>query len=167
MACAPRSSVGPLAAFVVAAVFVGAGCDGEGGHADAGPPADFPADYATTYTQVRECRLSIEHDQKNVRVMASPDAVTPYLDRLAPFPAGSVVVKEEYAEGDDRCTGSIVNFTVMIRLTEGSDPASLDWKWQAADSLRQVRNVDLMKCTRCHAMCPDQGVGYMGTCEEP
>ncbi len=71
----------------------------------------FPADYAATYQQVRACRFSIDHDMMNVRVLVSPDAYGVYTTRVGVFPAGAVIVKEEYAGADTTCSGPIKEYT--------------------------------------------------------
>src|SRR4051794_38688905 len=94
----------------------------------------FPADYATTYQQVRNCRHSIDHDLQTIRVLASPDAVTPYMGRAAPFPVGSIVIKEQYDADDTTCAGPILQWTVMQKLPAGTDTDNLDWEWQRVDA---------------------------------
>lgn len=136
------------------------------------PPKEeslFPADYAATYQEVRNCRNSIEHDLMRIRVLASPEALAPYTDRAAPFPVGAIVLKEQYAGGDINCEGPIVQFTVMQKLADGEDPAMLDWTWQKTDGERVVdEDHDLEKCSSCHTRCgvPEEG-GYAGTCAVP
>jgi len=99
--------------------------------------------------------------------VASPDAREAYQGRAIPFPTGAIVLKEQYGPADTTCAGDIVDFTVMIRLATGSAPATLDWTWQHVSADREILPDDIMKCTRCHADCAAQSVGYMGTCEEP
>jgi hypothetical protein len=144
------------------------GCGGGGGgQEDApGPPPVFPADYLSTYQEVRNCRGSIEHGAVRIRVLASPDAVTPYVDRAAPFPVGAILLKEERDDSDLDCTGPIVNFTVMQQLAAGTDPVNLDWTWQEVDPQLHVRATDIKRCSQCHASCvpPD---GYEHTCTVP
>ncbi len=132
------------------------------------PPIDpiVPMDYASSFTEVRGCRPSGDHDLHNIRVLADPAALAPYRDRVEPFPVGALLVKEEYDFGDIDCTGSIVRWTAVRRREEGSAPLLLDWYWQEMDeSFRVVGENDIV-CAGCHMDCepPD---GYFGTCTVP
>lgn len=129
--------------------------------------AVFPTSYASTYQEVRNCRYSIEHSLVNIRVLASPDAVEAYQGRLAPFPAGAIALKEEYAESDTSCAGPIQGFTVMQKLPVGSSPATLDWQWQRTSSDRVVTSENEHTCIACHTNCGQPPDGYDGTCTVP
>ena len=131
-----------------------------------GVPALFPANYAATYQEVRACRMSLEH-AAYVRVLASSDAVAAYRDRMTPFPVGSIVLKEEYAQSDDTCSKPIVRYTVMQKLDAQASTATLDWQWQKADAQKHEVTTDLMSCVNCHAVCGKAPMGYDGTCAEP
>lgn len=128
----------------------------------AGDPA-LPEDYATTFTEVRDCRRSADHDLRHIRILVDADALAPYTDRLAPFPPGSVVVKEEYDFADDACAGDLLEWTVMLRRT---DATNLGWIWQRLDADRKVLTEDQDRCIGCHSLCnpPD---GYEFTCALP
>ncbi|MDB4959933.1 MAG: hypothetical protein JWO36_7502 [Myxococcales bacterium] len=130
-------------------------------------PAAFPADYKASYVQVRPCRSSSDHDLHHVRVLADPLGLDPYSMRNAPFPVGSVILKEEYDIGDSNCTGALTDYTVMVKLAAGSSPATLDWHWQRVDSGRNVVSDDEPHCYTCHKMCGVPPDGYQGTCEVP
>jgi hypothetical protein len=141
---------------------------GSGSDSNIDAPPVFPADYAATYQQVRNCRFSLEHDLLYIRVLASPDALTPYNGRTAPFPTGAIALKEQYGENDTTCAGPIVSFTVMQKLDTGSSPATLDWRWQkvTADH-RTVVEMDSQRCISCHRDCGKPPDGYSGTCTVP
>jgi hypothetical protein len=134
------------------------------------PPVEeplFPADYAATYTQVRDCRRSIDHDLVNMRIVAAPDALDSYLDRLVAFPEGAIVLKEEFDGSDMDCTGTIIGFTVMRKLAAGTAPEDLDWEWQETDRTSKPVQTDLQRCIQCHTGCgvPAEG-GFDGTCAQ-
>jgi len=149
-----------LAALVV--VTFGCGDDGKG------EPPLFPADYTATYQEVRNCRFSLDHDLLHIRVLAAPDALTPYVDRAAPFPTGAIVLKEQYGQDDTTCAGPLVNFTVMEKLDVASSPATLDWSWQKVGADRHTLKVDIKSCTSCHSDCgKPANNGYDGTCTVP
>ncbi len=133
---------------------------------DAGKPVIFAADYAATYTEVRNCRPSVEHGPVNIRVLAAPDALDAYETRAAPFATGAILLKEEYPDADTTCAGPIKDWTVMEKLDDGSAPATLDWHWQKVDAKRHVMMDDDMTCIACHTNCgpPD---GYLHTCTAP
>jgi hypothetical protein len=138
------------------------GCGG-----DPSEPPLFPADYAATYTEVRNCRPSIEHGAVNVHVLAAPDALETYTTRTGPFSTGAIVLKEEYAEQDDTCAGPIRAWTVMEKLDDGTSPATLDWHWQKVNAQRTTTSVNDETCTTCHAMCDSENGGYLHTCTQP
>lgn len=161
-------------ALLAAVVVAGACGDDDGGSTDGAQPDAAPAplfdpDYATNYTQVRDCRSSSSHDFHLIVIWADPDAVTPYLDREAPFPVGSVVLKEEFDIGDVDCTGDIVQWSVMQRLEEGTAPAlQLDWFWQKVDRNGEVVTQNEARCFGCHDDCDgDPTDSYFNTCAEP
>src|SRR5688572_2948847 len=137
-------------------------CADEGG--ERGPEPGFPADYAASYVEVRDCRSSSEHELNRIRVLADAAALGPYRDRDADFPVGAVVLKEEHGFADIDCTEAPVRWTVMTRLATGSSPATLDWAWQDIDAARQVTSEDASSCISCHTGCGVPPEGYLGTC---
>lgn len=164
-----------LAAVVLALAGAGGCSDDDGGAPIDGAPADaapaplFPADYAETWTKVRDCRSSSSHDFHLIVIWADAAAAGPYLDRDEPFPVGSVVLKEEFDLGDTECTGDIVQWAVMKRLEPGSAPAlQLDWQWQEVDADREVVSQNDSRCYACHDDCDgDPADSYENTCAEP
>ena len=64
LGCARRAL---LALALGAAVLASCSSDGSG---DSGPAPLFPADYASTFTEVRNCRSSTEHEFSRVRLSA-------------------------------------------------------------------------------------------------
>jgi hypothetical protein len=128
------------------------------------PAPLFPADYAETYRQVRDCRHSIEHDVSSIRVLADPLAYEPYLNRDTDFPEGAVVLKEEYAWEDVTCSGPLQRWTVSQRLAPGSSPEALDWAWQKLTTSRKVVSANEPRCIVCHTKCGVPPDGYQGTC---
>lgn len=152
----------PLRLLLLLAVVTSACADDDGGVQPV-----FPADYETTYTEVRDCRTSGDHDLNHIRVLADQAALGPYLDHDAPFPEGSVIIKEEYDFGDNDCTGDIKQWTVMQRLPNGTSTETLDWYWQRVDASRNVLGENTPRCWGCHSLCtPDVG-GYDFTCTLP
>jgi hypothetical protein len=138
-------------------------CGGDG----ADDTSLFPADYLSSYVQVRPCRRSADHDLNNVRVLADPAALGPYRIRDQPFPTGAVVLKEEYSLSDDTCTGPVKMWTVMVKLAAGSDASRLDWRWQKVDAGRMVTTDNEQRCYACHITCGVPPDGYQGTCAVP
>ena len=125
------------------------------------PEPSFPADYTKTFSQVRNCRSSAEHDSHNIRILASPNAVSPYRDRDAGFPVGAVVLKEERDFGDLNCSGPILQWTVMKRQPDAG------WQWQSVSPERRVLTTNEGKCAACHARCGQPPDGFEGTCAVP
>ena len=150
-------------AFVLGVVACGGGGD------DGGDDTTelFPAGYAASYTQVRPCRPSGDHDLNNVTVLADPSALAAYQQRDRAFPTGAVVLKAEYDFGDDTCTGPVQLWTVMVRQPAGSSPDTLDWHWQKVGADRKVVTDDEPRCIGCHTTCGVAPDGYAGTCSIP
>jgi hypothetical protein len=125
----------------------------------------FAADYAATFVEVRDCRQSIDHDVRPIRIVADPAALVPYRDRAVVFPEGAVVLKEEYAMADPDCAAEPIEWTVMRRLASATTE-DLGWEWQRVDAERNVTENEARACAGCHEDCvpPD---GYEGTCAVP
>lgn len=140
-------------------------CPGDDG--DDGPAPDFPASYADDYVEVRNCRGSGDHDLNNIRVLVDPGGQAAYEGRTAPFPEGTVVLKEEHEFSDTTCSGPVVQWTVMRKLAEGSAPDTLGWAWQTVDPERHVVDVDEPRCIGCHQGCGVPPDGYDWTCALP
>lgn len=143
-------------------IVLAAACGGDDGAAPV-----FPADYAASYVEVRDCRTSADHDLGRIRILADPAALAPYRDRAAPFPAGAVVLKVEHDFGDTDCTGPITQWTVMERLADGDGATTLGWRWQRVDAGRGVVTEDEPRCIGCHTDCGVAPDGYLGTCAMP
>lgn len=149
-------------ALVLAPALLG-GCPSD----DEGPPADFPADYESSYVEVRNCRASGDHDLNQIRILADPAALAPYQNRTDPFPVGAIVLKEEYEFGDATCSGPIKQWTVMRKLEPGSADDTLGWAWQRVDADRKVVEEDPPRCIGCHQACGVPPDGYDWTCALP
>ncbi len=158
---AVTSSVAVLGAWVVLS-----GCShGASPQPNASAPV-FPADYADSYTEVRGCRKSGDHELDFVRVLVDPSARGPYTDRTTPFPEGAVALKEQYDVSDTDCSGPIAQWTVMKKDSGASD--RLGWDWQRVSSDRAVVEENTTRCFGCHESCSGPpGVGYDHTCTEP
>ncbi|MBX3271545.1 MAG: cytochrome P460 family protein [Sandaracinaceae bacterium] len=138
------------------------GCPGE----PPGPAIDplFPVDYASTWTEVRDCRLSVEHTLVHVRVWANPVALGAYERRDAPFPDGSILLKEEFT--DSGCTERS-GWTVMAREA-GFAPTLGDWHWQdVLPDRRVVSDGTVSTCFQCHEDCGVAPDGHDWTCAVP
>lgn len=127
-------------------------------------PPLFPADYVASFTEVRDCRSSTEHEFNRIRVLADLAALEPYQTRQGEFPVGAVVLKEEYDFSDTDCTGDVIRYTVMSRLPEGSSPETLDWQWQDVEPSRRVKTENDSLCIGCHTTCGVPPDGFEGTC---
>lgn len=129
-------------------LLLGLGCDDAPAE---GPAPVFVDDWATAWPQVRDCRLSIEHELAYIRVHADPATaehyqrcVTPDLPCDAPFAEGAVIVKPQYR--DPACT-QLIEITAARRLADG-------WRWQVVEADGAVRSDgDLQTCVRCHSAC--------------
>jgi hypothetical protein len=61
----------------------------------------------------------------------------------------------------------VKQWTVMVRLAEGSSPTTLDWRWYQVSADRQVLGTDTPRCIGCHTGCGVAPDGYQGTCAVP
>lgn len=144
--------------------------DGDGSSETSGAEPFFPEDYESSYTEVRDCRGSGDHDLNNIRVFADAAAMAPYENHTDPFPEGAVLVKAEYDFGDIACEGEPIQWTAMRRLVAGNSPDTLDWSWQQVDFDRTVVEEDSAACIGCHTSCgedPPPGYLYESTCTQP
>lgn len=140
---------------------VAAGC---GTSEPTGEPAWFPPDYESTYQQVRDCQLSLEHSSY-MRILVSEDAIEAF-GRTAAFPVGSIVLKVQYRQSDVACGNAIEAYTVMRKLPGGSSVETLDWEWQEVGANLRDRQVEIESCVSCHKVCGKSPMGYDGTCTQ-
>jgi hypothetical protein len=122
----------------------------------AAPTSLVPSGYATTFVEVRGCRMTSEHTAttpglvvSHIRVLTNPEAAAPYRANAARLPVGSLVVKEEYA--DPSCS-RLRAWTVMRKEPAGYDPPHNDWRWQRVRAVDQAVLVDgrVSSCISCH-----------------
>lgn len=147
---------------LIVAVACAGGCSGQ-----AAQSVVFGADYRSSYTEVRNCRASADHDLDYIRVLASPTALDPYRNRQTDFPIDAVVLKEQYDPADSTCSGPITLWTVMRRVPTGSSPSTLDWQWQQVSPDRHVTQENGIGCISCHTNCGKPPDGFQGTCAQP
>lgn len=149
-----------LSAALVAAL---SGCDAaDPGQADAGRPV-FADDWASTYVELRGCRLSIEHELEYIRVLADPAAAAQFgacLDAEAgpgcdpPFAEGAVLLKAQYR--DDDCA-DLLGFTA-VRREAAAPAAGGGWRWQSVDPDGAVTlDGAPPTCVGCHQTCEGPG----------
>ena len=121
----------------------------------------FPADYRSSYTEVRDCRNSIEHGGVSIRVLTNEVATRPYLDGANPLPEGSVVIKEEF-DGPDCEDDELVRWRVMRKEEPGFEIDG-DWSWQWVDRGGRVVFNDKATCIVCHQEAECLARDYMCT----
>ncbi len=130
--------------------------------------AIVPADYKSTFTEVRGCRKTgVGHEgDLFIRVLAGPSAKAPYTERKVPFPEGAVVVKEQF--DDEKCQ-TLVQLTAMRKEAKGYDPTASDWHWQTLGADRAVKlDGKVKRCIGCHADAAGEcNGGYDLTCTAP
>jgi hypothetical protein len=149
---------------VLCATILAAGCSDPGPDT---PVSLLPADYATTFSEVRNCRRSADHDLNFIRILADGEAAPAYTARNGPFPAGSVIVKEEYDPIDDTCSLALIGWTVMVSQGPGGAPDELDFEWQRIAEDKVVVDKPTGHCVSCHTSCGAAPDGYLGTCAVP
>lgn len=155
-------TIGPCI-FALAAFWALLGCDdGADPTPDASAPV-FPADWESTYVELRGCRLSIEHELESIRVLADADAAPHFRACLdaegadgagcgAPLAEGAVLLKAQYR--DAACT-DLLRWTAVRR--EAGAPGG-GWRWQSVDADRRVRlDGAPPACISCHETCEGPG----------
>lgn len=122
----------------------------------------WPEDFASTWPEVRDCRLSpAEHDGFYIRVFARPDAEAAYRGGVFPFAEGAVIAKAEYEDAD--CT-TLSRVSAMRKLPVGADPELGDWQWQRTTGSGLVlTDTTARSCAGCHSACSTTDF----TCTEP
>jgi len=125
----------------------------------------FPADYRASFTEVRTCRIGLEHDSYRVRAWANEMAVQPYLDHQNPLPEGSIVIKEEFDGNDCSDDSKLVRWSVMRKEAPGFDPVDADWHWQRVRRDGSVIADGKATCVGCHRVPACLARDYM--CLEP
>jgi sugar lactone lactonase YvrE len=126
-----------------------------------GPDPILPADYLTSYIEVRDCRFSQEHGGVYIRVLTNPEAATAYRENANPLPAGTVVVKEEYSDGCE--SADLVRWRVMRKEPPGFDSGDGDWHWQMLTPRREVVEDVKDSCISCHRQLECRERDYMCT----
>lgn len=127
------------------------------------PTPIFPANYRDTYTEVRDCRFSIEHGGVSIRVVANDIGAQPYLNEENPLPVGSIVIKEEYAGTTCDDEEDLIRWRVMGKESPGFDPEDGDWHWQWVETDRTVTFDDKSTCIGCHVSPECLSRDYMCT----
>jgi hypothetical protein len=114
-----------------------------------GPEPIFPADYAQSYVEVRDCRYSLEHGGIYIRVLADPASAEAYQADAPQLPVGSVVIKEEYS-GEGCASNELVRWRAMRKEAPGFDAVDGDWHWQWLTTRREVVEDTKASCIGCH-----------------
>jgi len=119
-------------------------------------PALFPSNFESTYTFVRDCRLSIDHGGKSMTVWASPEGAAAYRAGTYPLPVATVLVKKLHNDGACK---ELDGFVAMKK------DATNAWVWQETDAKGKVIGPDKPgKCITCHDTCTE---GRDSTCTDP
>lgn len=143
----------PLVALALLGLSSGCGPD------DPAVASLVPPDYLARFPEVRGCRMTFEHISSygagtgsisNIRVVASPEAVSAYRVAGRTLPVGAVVIKEEYA--DPTCS-TVIGWTVMRKEPAGYDTAHGDWRWQRvrASDRQVLEDGRVARCISCHS----------------
>jgi hypothetical protein len=126
------------------------------------PDAVVPSDYKMTFTQVRDCRASIDHGLVSVVVRVRSDLAAAYREGPYPMPEGALVVKEQYR--DSQCQ-DLTGYTAMRKEKGGYFPAGGDWQWFTLDTYGTVlQKGKVGSCASCHTTC---GAARDRLCTEP
>jgi hypothetical protein len=123
----------------------------------------LPEGYPRGFVQVRDCRASVDHNLGRIVIKVESGLEERYERGPFPMPAGTVIVKEEFA--DPGCTET-VGWTLMRKEAAGYDPRFGDWRWQRLDAARKVlEDGKVARCASCHAATACQARDF--ACAEP
>lgn len=120
------------------------------------PTSLVPTDYDGRFTEVRNCRNTIEHTMtvgnasvSNIRVVTNPEAASAYRMNAATLPVGTLVIKEEFS---DASCSRLISWTVMRKEPTGYDPTHGDWRWQRvrASDRAVLEDGRVTRCINCH-----------------
>lgn len=120
------------------------------------PTSLVPTDYDGRFTEVRNCRNTIEHTMtvgsssvSNIRVVINPEAASAYRMNAATLPVGTLVIKEEFS---DASCSRLISWTVMRKEPAGYDPTHGDWRWQRvrASDRSVLEDGRVTRCINCH-----------------
>ena len=114
-----------------------------------GPEPIFPADYAQSYVEVRDCRYSLEHGGIHIRVLTDPASAEAYEADASQLPVGSVVIKEEYSDAECK-PSELIRWRAMRKEAPGFDVEDGDWHWQWVTPRREVVENTKTSCIGCH-----------------
>jgi len=130
------------------------------------PKPVFEAGFERSYREMRDCRVSHEHDLHSIRVLASPSAQEPYaaLSPDVPYPEGATLVKLEY---DDEECNELVLYTAYRKLAPDTNLVGGDWWWQRVSPDRKVIEEGApWRCLNCHTVHCAPPYGFDLTCAE-
>ena len=112
------------------------------------PKMVLPGDYRTAFVPVRRCGPGNEHGLISVVVRMRDQQAATYDNGPYPFPAGALIVKEEYR--DNECT-DLLGYTAMRKEAAGYFPDGGDWQWFKLDAYGTVVTDGPQKsCAQCH-----------------
>ena len=110
----------------------------------------FPANYRTTFVEVRDCRNSIEHGA-TIRVWVNEVGANAYQADQDPLPVGTVVVKEEFGGDDCSNDDDLMFWSVMRKEPAGFDEQARDWRFQEVSAPGRTVTLDgKSTCISCH-----------------
>jgi hypothetical protein len=133
---ARRPGVSAWAALAALALAGGlTACDDDAAGEDLpGTEPVFAEDFEQTYTEVRGCRQSPEHQLTFIRLFVPADQAALIAGCMAPgatcteaLPKGTVLVKPEYVDAD---CNELLTITASRRETDGPAGDRAAWRWQ-------------------------------------
>jgi len=138
-----------------------AACDDEA----RAPAKIYPADWRTSYVEVRGCRASPDHDLEHVALWIDPASQAKWDTCVDAFPEGGSTCADPFPDGatflkpqfsDPACTQ-------LVRLSIAKKDAarfasSGGWHWQevlvdGAGREAVSKDGDVPRCSGCHALC--------------
>ncbi len=167
----PRSLRCALMIIALSAAVFAVSCGGDSNPTPPDPdPVDpfFAEDFAQSYTLVRDCRFSTDHNLSKVRVYVNAVGAQNYLDGTYPLPVGTIAVKVLTNGQAADCAGAAEEIVAMRKGVPGTAPTYGDWEWQAVNPDRSVRLSGQLfdQCIACHSSCTF-GRDFMCTDESP
>ncbi len=92
---------------------------------------------------------------RNIYINAKGTQVA-FGEKEYPFPEGTIVVKEVFANNDG-AQGDLMSLTIMIKRAEGYDPGHGDWEYIMTNPAFEVQAQGIVEmCIGCHDSADDK-----------
>jgi hypothetical protein len=165
-----------IALFVVSACFA-TGCSGgkaaRNKEQTAFPavPAEVSLEMIKGYRDWQRAVASVNteaHISAIKDVYVNDEGIGSFRSGELPFPAGSIIVKENFEPLPGGEKGSLIALTAMVKMNPGYNPAGGDWAYIQTDpGFAETTLGKLEKCASCHAAAADKDFVFLSRTKQP